>query len=136
MIRCLRDGLGESKAANFDMKTGSLLLHYILCRVMRSRQTLRNTERMRTDYYYQQGLDKLNKEGDIGYIIKQIRVMRYFLKTVLEKDQRVLLKMKSRDIVTSADENQVDKTSFKKKLNKGKLLERYVETLQKKSPTP
>ena len=60
---------------------------------------------MRTDYYYQQGLDKLNKEGDIGYIIKQIRVMRYFLKTVLEKDQRVLLKMKSRDIVTSADEN-------------------------------
>lgn len=91
---------------------------------------------MRNDYYYQQGLDKLNKEGDIGYIIKQIRVMRYFLKTVLEKDQRVLLKMKSRDIVTSADENQVDKAAFKKKLNKGKLLERYVETLQKKIPTP
>ena len=37
LIRCLRDGFGESKAANFDMKTGSLLLHYILCRVMRSR---------------------------------------------------------------------------------------------------
>ena len=49
-------------------------------------------------------MDKLNKEADLGFIIKNIRIMRYFLKTVLSKDQRVLLKLKAKDLVTSADE--------------------------------
>jgi hypothetical protein len=48
----------------------------------------------------------LNKEGDIAYLIKNIRIMRYFLKTVLTKDQRVLLKLKNKDLVSSADENK------------------------------
>jgi len=53
--------------------------------------------------------------------------MRYFLKTVLEKDQRVLLKLKSRELVSSAEEGKFDPGSFKKKLNKKLLLENYVD---------
>jgi len=70
----------------------------------------------------------LNKEGDIYYIIQNIRIMRYFLKTVLDKDQRVLLKLKSRELIESAEED--DRTEFEvKKLNKAKLIERYVDIL-------
>ena len=70
----------------------------------------------------------MNKEGDIYYIIQNIRIMRYFLKTVLDKDQRVLLKLKSRELIESAEED--DRTEFEvKKLNKAKLIERYVDIL-------
>lgn len=81
------------------------MAHYACLRIARNRQTLRNNKDLRQDYYFQQGLDKLNKEADLGFIIKNIRIMRYFLKTVLSKDQRVLLKLKAKDLVTSADED-------------------------------
>jgi len=53
---------------------------------MMDRQTLRKNKNMRNDFYFYQGLDRLNKECDMAYVIKQIRIMRYFLKTVLSKD--------------------------------------------------
>jgi hypothetical protein len=59
--------------------------------------------------------------------------MRHFLKTVLEKDQRVLLKLKSKQTIPSAEEDNGGE--YKKKLQKNKLLERYVECLQKKEVT-
>ena len=62
--------------------------------------------------------------------------MRYFLKTVLEKDQRVLLKLKSKEMISSADEKKRNPDEVKKKLKKGLLLERYVENLQKKTLNP
>jgi hypothetical protein len=40
------------------------------------------------------GMKGLDKEFDAAYIIRQLRIMRYFLRTVLDKDQRVLLKLK------------------------------------------
>lgn len=83
----------------------------------------------RTDYYFYQGLDKLNKECDLAHMLKSIRIMRYFLKTVLEKDQRVLLKLKSKEIVESNDETKPQPGSFKKKLNKKLLLDNYVDYL-------
>lgn len=121
--------------ANFDMKTGSIIWHYLTCRIVKDRQTLRNNWRSRNDYYFYQGLDKLNKEGDLGYIIKNIRVMRYFLKTVLEKDQRVLLKLKDKEIVSSADSDAPPGNELRKKQNKKLLLENYVDFMQKKQLT-
>ena len=41
---------------------------------------------------------------DIGYIIGKVRSLNVFLKTVLEKDQLALLKLKSRDFIDSSDE--------------------------------
>lgn len=74
----------------------------------------------------------MNKEADLGHMIKSIRIMRYFLKTVLTKDQRVLLKLKQRDIVPSAEEGQPEEDTHKKKLNKKLLLENYVDFIGKK----
>lgn len=59
--------------------------------------------------------------------------MRYFLKTVLEKDQRVLLKLKDKEIVSSADSD--NPPELKKKTNKKILLENYVDFMQKKTLT-
>lgn len=101
----MKQGFGE-KTANFDMKTLSIIKHYICCRLAMPRQTLRNSLKSRTDYYFYQGLDRLNKECDLAHMIKSLRIMRYFLKTVLAKDQRVLLKLKAKDLVESQDENK------------------------------
>ena len=130
MISTMVKGFGSKNAANFDMKTGTIIKHYICCRLIMGRQTLRNSPRMRTDYYFYQGLDRLNKECDLAHMIKNIRIMRYFLKTVLTKDQRVLLKLKNKDVVPSADESKP--VAMKKKLNKKLLLENYVDFMSKK----
>jgi hypothetical protein len=96
---------------------------------------LRLSKRWRQDYYFYQGLDRLNKEADIGYIINQIRIMRYFLKTTLSKDQRTLLKIKAREIVPSDDPDKPNRNDFVKKLNRKKLMETYVDFMQKKPLT-
>lgn len=62
--------------------------------------------------------------------------MRYFLKTVLTKDQRVLLKLKEKDVVPSADEGKPNPGEQKKKLNKKMLLENYVDFMSKKKLNP
>jgi hypothetical protein len=82
----MKKNFGESTKAKFDYKTTSVLKQYLCCRMMRDRQTLRKYRQTRSDFYFYQGLDHLNKESDMAYIIKQIRIMRYFLKTVLSKD--------------------------------------------------
>ena len=65
---------------------------------------------------------------DIGYIIKQIRILRYFLKTVLDKDQLALLKLKSKEFLPSENEEKPAST-HKKKFNEKLLMEAYVENL-------
>ena len=78
--------------------------------------------------YFNKGLERLDKEADIAYIVQHVRIMRYFLKTVLDKDQRVLLKLKAAEWIPS-DCNEYPKKLYKKKVNKEMLLERYVEHL-------
>lgn len=53
--------------------------------------------------------------------------MRYFLKTVLSKDQRTLLKLKSKEIVPSDDPEKPSKNNHVKKLNKKLLMETYID---------
>lgn len=43
---------------------------------------------------------------DIGYVIRYVRILRYFLKTVLDKDQRVILKLKSTEFLPSSDDER------------------------------
>ena len=98
---------------------------------MLDRQTLRKNKNMRNDFYFYQGLDRLNKECDMAYILKQIRIMRYFLKTVLSKDHRVLLKLKGTEKIPRKDE-KLNPMLFKKKLNKKLLLDRYLDVVKTK----
>lgn len=78
------------------------------------------------------GKEKMDRELDIGYIVHQLRVMRYFLKTVLDKDLRVLLKMKTFEYIDSSEDGKPDYELFKKKLKKNLLLDRYIDNLMKK----
>ncbi len=70
---------------------------------------------------------------DIGYVIRHVRILRYFLKTVLDKDQRILLKLKSTEFIPSTDDGMVNHGRVKKGKNKDLILRRYVEVLQKKT---
>ena len=78
--------MGENKA-HFNFKTLGVLKSYICgLRIIRNRDDLRGHPELRQVLYFRKGLDRLDKEADIGYIVHQVRVMRYFLKTVLDKD--------------------------------------------------
>jgi len=68
----------------------------------------------------------MNKECDISYIVKQIRILRFFLRTVLDEDQRVILKLKAKEFLDSENEKP---SSFevRRKLDKDLLLDLYVE---------
>lgn len=70
---------------------------------------------------------------DIGYVIRHVRILRYFLKTVLDKDQRILLKLKSTEFLPSTDDGEMNHGRVKKGKNKDLILRRYVEVLQKKT---
>lgn len=76
----------------------------------------------------------MNKECDLAYIVKHVRILRYFLRTVLDKDQRVLLKLKAKEYLD--DENEKPNTwEFKRKINKDLLLDQYIEFIQRKNLT-
>jgi hypothetical protein len=79
------------------------------------------------------GKEKMDRELDIGYIVHQLRVMRYFLKTVLDKDLRVLLKMKTFEYIDSSENDKPDYELFKKKIKKDQMLDRYIDHLMKKN---
>ena len=70
---------------------------------------------------------------DIAFIIRHVRILRYFLKTVLDKDQRLLLKLKSTEYIPSSDDENQPIKGEKKHKRKELMLQRYVENLQKKN---
>lgn len=74
----------------------------------------------------------LDKEMDVAFIIRHVRILRYFLRTVLDKDQRVLLKLKSTEFIPSSDDERKAIKGERKHKRKELILQRYVENLQKK----
>ena len=55
------------------------------------------------------------------------------MKTVLDKDQRLLLKLKSTEYIQSSDDENQPIKGEKKHKRKELMLQRYVENLQKKN---
>lgn len=125
-----------AERAKFDMKTWSVMKLFLCCRVcVLDRQKFRYKKSTRDDLYFMKGKEKMDRELDVGYIVHQLRVMRYFLKTVLDKDQRVILKLKTFEFINSSEEGKPDYEVFKKKLKKDKLLDRYIDKLKSKTLT-
>ena len=96
------NGLGTS--VEFKMFSTNLIAMYLCCRFMRSNDTLRKYPKGRQVLFFNKGLEHLNKEMDIGFIIRHVRILRYFLKTVLESDQLALLKLKQKELIESSDQ--------------------------------
>jgi len=65
----LKDAFGKNRA-KFDYLTVGVLKYYCCCRIIMSNETLRKKEKYRNDLYFNRGLNALNKEFDVGYIIK------------------------------------------------------------------
>jgi hypothetical protein len=81
----MKKSLGGKKA-DFIYDAWGIFKTYLFCRMVQPRATLKKFERTRNDLYYSKGLERLNSEADIANLIGQLRTMRYFLKTVLNKD--------------------------------------------------
>ena len=82
----MRKTLYGMKRAAFKYKTCEIISGCLCLRSCRSRKYLSNSPSGRNILYYQLGLERMNKECDLGYIIRNIRVLRFFLTTVLSKD--------------------------------------------------
>ena len=63
-----------------------MLKHHLCLRVLSDRRKLRNDPKKRNALFYNKGKEALDKEMDLSYILRQMRILRYFLKTVLDKD--------------------------------------------------
>ena len=56
-------------------------------RIARKRQSLRmKSHATRQVLFFLKGRERLDQEMDISYVIRYVRILRYFLKTVLDKD--------------------------------------------------
>ena len=133
MFQSMQRTLGAGKA-DFVYKTKGILATAFCCRLMRGRKFLRrHSAATRQVLYFSKGREHLDKEMDIAFIIRHIRILRYFLKTVLDKDQRVLLKLRSTEYIPSSDDERKPTIGEKKHKRKDLILQRYVENLQKKT---
>ena len=56
------------------------------CKLMRKFPSLRQAPNERQFLFYQKGEDRLNKELDVQYILKNIRKIKYLMKILLDKD--------------------------------------------------
>ena len=120
---------GKGSQVEFKMFSTNLIAMYLCCRFMRANDTLRRYPKGRQVLFFNKGLEHLNKEMDLGYIIRHVRILRYFLKTVLESDQLALLKIKQKELIESSDQGVPSVYLAKKKVNKELLLDKYIYNL-------
>jgi hypothetical protein len=79
--------LGMKRQAKFDHLTGGVVGMYACCYFFRARAKLAKIKGTgRNTLFFLKGLDRLNKEADLSHIVKNGRILRFFLKTVLDKD--------------------------------------------------
>lgn len=99
----MRKALNSKKAA-FKMSTFEFMKHDLCCMCLKPRSKLRNSVPDRKILNYRMGLDRINKEMDIGVVLKKIRMFSFFMKSQLTKNQRNLLKLKSSRYIPSSDD--------------------------------
>lgn len=120
--------------ATYNFKTGSILKSYICGHWFVKWDWLKTKPNRRQSLYFFRGLNRLDKEADLGYIIQNVRIMRYFLKMVLDKDQRVLLKLKSKEFLDTENEKDI-LTEVKRTYDEDTLLNLYIEYIMQKKTT-
>jgi len=72
--------------ATFNFTTLAIITNLCCCRHLKSQESLRKNPKGRNMLYFNKGLERMNKECDLAYIVKHIRILRFFLRTVLDKD--------------------------------------------------
>jgi len=74
------------KKAKFSYKTTDILASLFCCRIAMPRTMLRKKKERRNTLYFKLGIEHIDKEMDISYIIKKIRTLNFFMKMILDTD--------------------------------------------------
>jgi len=64
------EGLGKNRAAKFNYKTTSILGTLLCLRIIKPRAKLRMNPTSRNTLFFFKGLERLDTELDMGYLIK------------------------------------------------------------------
>ena len=87
--------------AKFNFATCDIIKSMVCCLAfcpigwLRRRKILSSRTIMR----YKQGEEKIDKELDISRIVLKLRQLNFFMKMILDKDQRRLLKLRSSKLI-------------------------------------
>ena len=106
------------KRARFRFKTMDILKSLFCGTYMFPRPWLRKTAQRRIILNYKLGLEHIEKELDISNIIKKIRTLNYFMKMILDTDQRKLLKLRSSKLIESDEDPNLSIFNVKKCVDK------------------
>jgi len=120
------------KKARFRFKTMDILKSLICCTYIFPRERLRKSASRRIILNYKLGLEHIEKDLDIGNIIKKIRTLNYFMKMILDTDQRKLLKLRSSKLIQSDEDPATSIFSVKKCVDKDRMLKLFVDNLRSK----
>lgn len=120
------------KKARFSYKTCDILKSLISLQVALPRFCLRRFKHSRNDLYYKIAIEHIDKELDIANILKKIRTLNFFMKMILDTDQRKLLKLRSSKLLDSDEPEAKSIFKVKKCVDKGKMLDMYIENLRQK----
>jgi len=66
----MKAGLVKERKANFNHKTMGIIRSLICLYALRSRESLRKNKATRNQLYFNKGLEKLDTELDMGYIVR------------------------------------------------------------------
>ena len=114
------------KRANFSFATTSILRNLFCLRIALTRKCLRHQKAYRNDLYFKIGVEKLEKDLDIGRLLIKIRQLNMFMKMILDTDQRKLLKLRSSVLIDSAESDSKSIFKTRRRTDKGKMLDLYV----------
>ena len=132
----MKRSLGFTNSADFKHKTWDIIMHHVCLRAVNDRTRMRFNKSTRKNLFFEKGKEYLDKEMDVAYIVRQIRLLRYFLKSVLDKDQYCLLKLKGTSLIPSSDdETKAIPGKTSKKFKKDMVLDRLIMQLQRKTLT-
>ena len=107
------------------------ILRNLFClRVALPRKCLRPRKVFRNDLYFKIGIEKLEKDLDIGKLLLKIRQLNLFMKMILDTDQRKLLKLRSSVLLDSGESDSKSIFKARKVTDKQKMLDIYVENLR------
>jgi hypothetical protein len=87
------------KRARLSLKTTGILKSIMCGRAFLPISYLRKNPKDRNILFYKLGEMFIDKELDLANIIKKIRTLNFFMKMVLDTDQRKLLKLRSSKLI-------------------------------------
>lgn len=91
----------KQKKAKFSFKTTDILWSLFSCVYFMPRSYLRRTTSRRVILNYKLGLEKVDKSLDISNIVLKLRQLNFFMKMMLQRDHRKLLKLRGSQFIKS-----------------------------------